>query len=289
MPPRHDALKPSEILDLRDRESTEQPEEQNGLENDACLVLRFSDGARTRLGVVAGCGENVELRLAKQPGVSRFHLAFTFDEKNRPIVRDLGSLCGTKVIYDEEDGERRSDFNYLLAGPGILSTKPPVLNVTDSVQFKILVPPRDITSQEYIDRVAKFRQGTADPTDLFPSLGLRSVSGTQPPTGTHTPRTISNAILVKKKLGEGSFGIVTYVWNATSGEEYALKEPLEKVIDKGEVDTESWKEEARVMGQISHVSAAILSPISAEKALYLQPLTLGPYCRVSRRDILSLA
>jgi hypothetical protein len=42
------------------------------------------------------------------------------------------------------------------------------------------VPPHDITSQDYIDRVARFREGTVDPEDLFASLILRSAPGTQP-------------------------------------------------------------------------------------------------------------
>ncbi|KAF2452263.1 kinase-like domain-containing protein [Lineolata rhizophorae] len=212
MPPRRrDALEQHDIPSRQDRESTEQPEEQRGLENSACLVLRFSHGAKTRLGVVAGCAANVDLPLRKQAGISRFHLTFTFDDKDRPIVRDLGSLCGTRVIYNGEEGERRSNFDYLLQGPRILGNKPPVLNVTNKVQFKVVVPPRDITSQDYIGKVARFRQGTADPEDLFASLVLRSAPGTQPPTGEHTVPRLSDPSLYKKKLGEGAFGVVTYL------------------------------------------------------------------------------
>ncbi|KAF1994018.1 kinase-like protein [Amniculicola lignicola CBS 123094] len=253
MPPRRrDALGQHDSPSRQDRESTEQPEEQRDLESSACLVLRFSHGAKTRHGVVAGRAPNVDLPLRKLPGISRFHLAFTFDDKDRLIVRDLGSLCGTRVIYDGEEGVRRSNFDYLLQGPRILGNNPPVLNVTGDVQFKVVVPPRDITSQDYIDRVARFRQGTADPEDLFASLVLRSALGTQPPTGTHTAPKLSDPALVKKTLGKGAFGIVTYVWNATTGEEYALKEPLEKFIQSGKVITEDWKREAQVMGYISH-------------------------------------
>lgn len=291
MPPRRrDALEQYDIYSRQDRESTEQPEEQRGLESSACIVLRFSDGAKTRLGVVAGCAPNVDLPFEKQPGISRFHLAFTFDDKDRPIARDLGSLCGTRVIYDGEEGKRRSNFDYLLQGPRILGNKPPVLNVTGKVQFKVVVPPRDITSQDYINRVARFRQGTADHEDLFASLVLRSAPGTQPPTGTDTPSRLSvDPVLYKKKLGEGAFGVVTYVWNATTGEEYALKEPLEKFIKSGQVITKNWKKEAEIMGRISHVSAAPSVPNILTIALYLQPADLGPYCRVSRCHILPLA
>jgi len=290
MPPRcRDALEPRDLHSHEERESTEQPEEQRGLESSACLVLRFSHGAKTRLGVVAGRAPNVDLPLPKEPGVSRFHLAFTFDDKHRPIVRDLGSSCGTKVTYDGEERESRSNFDSLLQGPSILGDKPPVLHITNDIQFKVVVPPRDITSEDYIDRVARFRQGTADPEDLLASLILRSAPNTEPPTGTQTAPRLYDPALFKKKLGEGAFGVVRYVWNATTGEEYALKEPREKFIKSGHIATNHWEMEAEIMRCISHVSATTSMPGILKIALYLQPAALGPYCRVSRCHIHALA
>jgi len=49
--------------------------------------------------------------------------------------------------------------------------------------FKVVVSSSDITSPDYIDRVVRFQQGTADPENLSASLVARSVSGTQPPKG----------------------------------------------------------------------------------------------------------
>jgi hypothetical protein len=66
---------------------------------------------------VAGCAPNVDLPLETQPGISRFHFAFTFDDKDRLIIRDLDALCGTRVIYNGEEGDRRSNFDYLLRDP----------------------------------------------------------------------------------------------------------------------------------------------------------------------------
>ena len=269
-PRRSNALEPGGAPSRQDRESTEQPEEHGGLEDSPCIVLRFSYGARCRLGIVTGCAANVDLALQKVPGISRFHLAFTFDDQNRPIARDLGSLCGTRVVYDGDEGERRSKFDWLLEGPGILRDKLPVLNVTRGVQFRVLVPPRDITSQDYIDRVTAFRQGTADPEDLFATLILRSGAGTQLPSGTHTPSRRSGPILFKKKLGEGSFGVVNYTWNVTTGEECALKEPLPKAINSGQVRIKDWKTQAKIMERVSHVSApaALASQRSSRRRLY---------------------
>ncbi|MCJ1424194.1 hypothetical protein MMC29_002081 [Sticta canariensis] len=176
-----DALKPPKIPHRQERGGTELPVERGLLENTDCLVVRFSQGARTRVGVVAGLAAHADLTIQKIPGISTFHLAFTFDDQYRPIVRDLGSTGGTKVTYNEEEAERLSNFDWLLQGPSIARGKPPVLNITDLVQFKVIVPPRDITSPDYIDRVKRFRMGTADPDELFASFIIQSAQGTRLP------------------------------------------------------------------------------------------------------------
>lgn len=192
--------------------------------------------------------------LPKLPGVSRFHLSFTFDDQNRPIVRDLGSLWGTKVTYDGEKGESRSKFDWLLQAPGSVRNegKLPVLEVTPHIQFRVFVPPRDFTSQDHIDRVTAFRQGTADPGGMLASLVLHSGSRTTLPSGTQTPAHPSGTILYKRFLGNGVFGVVSYIWNVTTGEEYAVKEPLLEVIRSGQVIMKDWKKEANMMGALSH-------------------------------------
>lgn len=253
-----DTLKPYNTPPRQERAGTELPEEHEVLEKTDCLVVRFSDGSRTRHGVVCGRAANVDLRLQHLPGISKVHLTFTFDDDNWPIARDLGSSGGTKVIYDGEEVRRRSHFDWQLRGPEILSNKPPVLNFTDKVQFQVVVPPHDVTSQDYLDRVARFREGTADAEDLFASLLLFSGAGTRLPTGTHTPSTRSGPILYKKELGKGQFGIVTYVWNVTTRETYVMKEPLRKPRTPTEI--KPWEEEARIMCSIKHVNIAPGAP-----------------------------
>lgn len=108
--------------------------------------MRFSLGARTGVGVVCGCAANTDLIFQDISGISKFHLAFTFDDRNIPIARDLGSTSGTKVAYDEEEGERFSNFDWSLVGSSITNGKAPIVNITDLVQFKFIVPHRDSTS-----------------------------------------------------------------------------------------------------------------------------------------------
>ena len=101
--------------------------------------------------------------------------------------------------------------------------------------------------------------GMEDPENLFASLIIRSVQGTRLPTGQQTPSTgpRSRPILYKQSLGQGSFGVVMFVWNVATREEYVVKTPLQKLIDSGGVDQESWMKEASIMRSISHVSTDI--------------------------------
>lgn len=255
---RHDEPKQSDI-DRQERGGTEIPEERGLLENTDCLVLRFSHGARTHLGVVVGCAAASDLIFQGIAGISKFHLAFTFDDQNIPIAKDLGSTGGTKVTYNEEKGQRLSNFDWSLIGPSIANGKPPILNITDTVQFKVIVPHRDSTSSGYIDKVKKFRMGTADPEGLLASFIIDSGKGTRLATGQQTPPTDSQSspTLYQKYLVRGAFGAVKYVWNMTTREEYVVKKPLKKLINNGKVDEESWREEAEIMRSISHVRTGI--------------------------------
>ena len=95
----------------RDRHPTQEPEDHgNSLDHIACLELRFSHGPQTRYGIVLGSDPSSDIVLLNVPGISFHHLALTFDQHNRPIVQDLGSLCGTEVTYDKEGQGVRSNF-----------------------------------------------------------------------------------------------------------------------------------------------------------------------------------
>ncbi|KAL5120487.1 hypothetical protein ACEQ8H_001505 [Pleosporales sp. CAS-2024a] len=236
----------------QERGNTELPEERGLPENTDCIVLRWSHRARTRLGIVGGRAENVDLSFPDIPGVSAFHLAFTFDDQNRPIARDLGSRGGTKVTYKSEPGHRRSSFDWPLLGPSITRGEAPILNITDGMQFKVIVPPHDIKSLNHIERVKEFLKGTADHEELFPSLSIRTTQNTRRPTGQQTPTKDSNSLplLYREKIGSGSFGTVKYVWNGR--EDYVMKKPRKKSLKRNEYDKNAWRREIEIMRSISH-------------------------------------
>lgn len=239
-----------------EREDTEPPEEYGHAQNTDSLVVRWSQGARTSVGVVGGCAANADLCFQKIPGISRYHFAITFDDRNRPIVRDLGSTCGTKVTYDGEKRQRVSSFDWPLDGPSIANGNSVILNVTDSVQFKVILPDHDYTSPEHVEKVKRFRMGRADPTDLFASTIIQSGQGTRFPSGHRTPSEGSRArpILYKKSLGKGSFGSVTYVWDLSTREQYVVKQPLDKHVRSSTYNEEDWRREAKIMESVKHVS-----------------------------------
>ena len=242
--------KASEITDRHERGGTVLPEERGALEDTNALVCRFSDLHRTGDGLVIGCASDADIAIQPWPGISRFHLALTFDDDGWPIARDLGSSGGTVITYDGEKGERLSNFPWQLRGPEILKNKALVLNLTDLIQFLLVIPPHDMASADYCCRVAEFRKRTAEPEDLFASLRVYSGAGTQLPTGTHTPLTRSGPIFYKKEIGRGEFGVVTYVWNVTTREKYVLKEPTRDRLTN--LELKSWREEARIMRRVSH-------------------------------------
>ncbi|KID88160.1 protein kinase, partial [Metarhizium majus ARSEF 297] len=213
------------------------------------LVIRFSDVPRTNKGLVFGSNPNCDVVLKIQ-GVSNIHFSLTFDEHGRPIINDLNSLMGTQVTYDGEGKGARRDFRWIVGGHEIPQAMTSIiLTVINAVSVKIVVQPHDITSPEYMAKVACFRQGSATTESLLDDLGF-SNPPTRPRTGAHTPS--NEAIHLQKKLGAGAFGVVTRFWNVSTGEEHVVKTPSPEAIRDRRVDHRAWKQEAYIMGLVSH-------------------------------------
>lgn len=237
------------------REATEEPDEEDNLDLQHCLALRFSDPPPTRQGAVAGRSPNAFIRLPSNKGISWYHFAVTFDKHFHMMVQDLNSMVGTQLIYDGAEGPPGHGIAWSTCGPTTVKGKPPVIKVVEDLQFTLIVPTHDLTSQIYRDNVTRYLQGTAPPEDLVSDLEILSRTRTELPSGggeVHTaPTKILKSSLWKRELGYGSFGVVSYAWDVTSREEFALKEPRP--------DTEGdWEKEARIMKNISHVGTRTL-------------------------------
>ncbi len=242
---------PSEDAHNRDdRQSTQEPEEYNNQNSDH-LEFRFSGGPKTSHGLVFGTDKNCDIVLPRIPGISSHHFTLTFDELYRPIVKDFGSLCGINITYDNQGGEQRRDFRWIVGGHEVPCEKTAIIIevVKSRLTFQIVVSHHDINSQLYMDSVDRFKRGTAGTENLFGRLDLPPE--TEHPTGTRTPSI--GAIFLRKKLGEGGFGAVTHLWNVSTAEECALKQPSLRAIRDKEVDVSAWKREAKIMSGITHV------------------------------------
>lgn len=247
----------SDVLGRASRAETEEPHEDDWLLNSPCLGLKFSDGAQTNRGVVIGCSPDCDIVLPQKNGISRHHAALTFNKKNYLVVRDLGSLCGTKVIYNGEEVDRGISIDWIIEGMEFVKRKTPVLEINKILQFRLVIPFQNVHSQDYIDKVISFHKGTADAADLFKNLRTRSLLATEAPSRvTSKP---SGPIFFEERLGEGSFSIVTHVINVSTGEQYARKEP--KDISKNGYILRERKNEAAIMSSIQHVSTDLVQRI----------------------------
>lgn len=130
----------SDLPTLRGEESeAESPSNKDPADGVKGLVFLFSHGAKTTAGIIGGTAANVDFHLPTAAGVSDYHFAITFNSRNQPIVKDLGSLGGTKVTYTGERGQRLSNFEWPLLGPSIANGMPPLLHASSHLIFKVIV------------------------------------------------------------------------------------------------------------------------------------------------------
>ncbi len=217
-----------------------------------CLQLTFNPPPRRDKGLVCGWDPTCDIVLPNKHGISFHHGAFTFDDHNRLVYDDLGSPEGSAVTYSNQGRGWRRTFRWILDTHSVPGSKSPVvLHLTPFLCFHVVVCRDDPTSPLYIENVRRFRQGTANVESLFDEVDLDRLP-TEPGSGVHSPLG-SGPIELRTKLGEGSFGTVWHVWDVTTGEQHALKEPSAKAISRRRVDVDRWREEARILGRMQHV------------------------------------
>ncbi|PHH93269.1 hypothetical protein CDD83_8780 [Cordyceps sp. RAO-2017] len=66
-------------------------------------------------------------------------------------------------------------------------------------------------------------------------------------------------------LDNGAFGVVWHIWDVSTGEERALKEPSARAVRERRVDVDAWRNEARIMGLISHHVRGLVFLLSNNK------------------------
>lgn len=247
-PPHLVAAQPLTSYSRQDREPTEDPKQNDSLDYTACLKIDLSQIPKTSLGLVAGWDPKADIILPRVLGVSFHHFSLTFNDSYCLVVRDLGSRAGTSVIYDCADGGPRSNFQWIIGGDENLQGHSPItIKVVPDLQFRIVVDAYDTSLEAFRNKVDIFRAGTAGLEDTFGDIDIRP--STQLPTGIHTPA--GDDFFLQKKLGEGAFAVVYHAWNVRTGAVHALKKPLGEVRNR---HVKAWKNEALLMGRVSHVS-----------------------------------
>ncbi|KAL8367049.1 hypothetical protein RB599_010963 [Gaeumannomyces hyphopodioides] len=239
--PRHHSA-----YDWEERATTEEPEDNDSLDYTACLEIRLGRIPKGKRGLEAGCDPRADIPLPVVPGVSFRHFSLDFNDDYCFIVRDLGSRAGTTVIYDQDDEKPRTGVEWIIGGDDFLRDKRRfTIKVNAQLQFLIVVKPFGRNSEAFRAKVDKFRMGSGELEEIFEGVDIRVP--TRLPTATQSPT--DEDLLVKKKIGNGSFAVVYHVWNARTGRQFACKEPLRKLQSH---DLKAWKNEALLMGRVSH-------------------------------------
>ncbi|TKA28280.1 hypothetical protein B0A54_17131 [Friedmanniomyces endolithicus] len=209
------------------------------------LQLTFTHGPKAGHGFKIGTDpNNCDIVIPLLKGISRCHCSLTFDEERRLILRDCSSN-GTVVTYDGKGGQKRRHFTWILSGHEVPNdARSVVIRLHTALQLQIVVA-KPTFPHVYSENVDEFLQETAVTPDLpFGALGIQSVASTAAPSGTHTP--MHDPILLEQEtLGRGAYGVVTRVWDVSTGREYASKRFTN-------LDKSDWEKEASLMRQSPH-------------------------------------
>jgi len=211
------------------------------------LQLTFTHGPKAGHGFKIGTDPNsCYIVIPLLTGISRCHCYLTFDEERRLVLRDCSSN-GTVVTYDGKAGQKRRHFTWILGGHEVPDkTKSIVIRLHTALKFQIVVA-KPTFPDIYFENVDEFLGETAIANDFpFGALGIRSNASTAAPSGTHTPEQ-DPILLEQETLGRGAYGVVTRVWDVSTGREYASKRFTN-------VDKSDWEKEASLMRQSPHVS-----------------------------------
>ncbi|KAI0193009.1 kinase-like domain-containing protein [Xylaria flabelliformis] len=210
------------------------------------FAIKFSD-AKTHHGFVIGTASSADLRLPTGSS-SRYHLAITFDNNNRPIARDLGSRAGTRVSYNGETGNCYRNSSWPLLGPSITKGKRPLLHIGEATVFEVVVFRRDFTSRDSIDRISRVGRGTTEPSDLLRALDIQTAQSTRLRTGQESPTDGQSPFTYFQAIDKGAFGSTHFHYDLKTGEEYVIKRPR----DENDYNLKSWENEARIMSLLDH-------------------------------------
>ncbi|KAK5683749.1 hypothetical protein LTR17_027236 [Elasticomyces elasticus] len=144
-----------------------------------------------------------------------------------------------------QNHSQRRHFTWILGGHEAPDkTKSIVIRLHTALNFQIVVA-KPTSPDIYFENVDEFLGETAIANDLpFGAVGIRSDASTAALSGTHTLEQ-DPILLEQETLGRGAYGVVTRVWDVSTGREYALKRFTN-------LDKSDWEKEASLMRQSPH-------------------------------------
>ncbi|TKA60224.1 hypothetical protein B0A55_13168, partial [Friedmanniomyces simplex] len=238
----------SELYGRYSRESTAPLSDiEDEVEKDTVggkgLQLTFTHGPKADHGFRIDAN-SCDIVVPHAKDISRCHCYLTFDKERRLILRDC-STNGTIVTYDGKGGKKRQNFTWILGGHRVPDkSETIVIRLHAALQFQIVIA-KSTFPRLYSENVDDFLEGIAATVDLpLDALGIQSVASTAAPSGTHTP--MQDPILLEQEtLGRSAYGVVTRVWDVSTGCEYASKRFTN-------LDKSDWEKEASLMRQSPH-------------------------------------
>ncbi|TWU71290.1 hypothetical protein ED733_001624 [Metarhizium rileyi] len=265
-PPLHEESEEEVLYGRDDRETTDPPEvpankDASTYDRRPFIEVRFDKIPKSSHGLLFGCSRQCDVILPNFKGLSNYHFSLTFDEQNRFIVQDLGSGGGTEVTYDNKGQGTRHKFSWILGGDGNAHRHTTIIiKVHHLVKFQVVAVEHDVKSQLYVDNVASFRRGGETKECLINDLAIfrRYINLT---AGAQMPG--QGPIHVRRKVGEGGFGIAVHCWDVSTGDEFGIKTPTKKVVKKvlkSVEDRRAWKQEADTLRKLRHLLGVVCNP-----------------------------
>ncbi|KAI5923992.1 kinase-like domain-containing protein [Camillea tinctor] len=272
------------------RLTSEQLKSHPPISKKDCHQITFETIPKSNLGIVCGCSNDCDVVLPPNEGVANYHGVFTFDENQRLIYRDLGSLSGSKVDYTDigeycnTESLWRRDFHWIIGGHKFLKNEQiTTIELGRSFKIEIVVNQNNFSGLAFEEYITRFRNGIEDHR-------LRYVLGRQNQVDETILKTHiigTGPMTIERGLDSGAHGHVRHSWDVSTGDEYAIKRP------SGDSNAVTLANEASILKKLSHphivkLHRAEFEPDTCLYFEYVPCLDLSKYEHFNHREALGI-
>ncbi|KAI0595524.1 kinase-like domain-containing protein [Biscogniauxia sp. FL1348] len=220
-----------------------------------------------------------------------------FDANQQLIYRDLGSEWGSRVRYFKvgEDWcgreEWRSGFKWIIGGHKALQEEQTVaIQFGAAFEIHVIVHHKDFSDSTFKENIQIFCEAMAVKRSQNLVLNIQTPVA-EPLPSTHIVGT--GPVTMMRLLGSGAYGNVTYSWNVSTGDEYAIKRPSSEARRNNPSNIEDWKREASILRKLSHphIMKLLHAEFEPEIRLYLEyipSMNLSDHSNITHREGLEI-